>query len=373
MRRATSNTRLVDVSISNRAYSPMQTLLASGNKSSLTFGESVYKRIIRVNTSPQPKFEGFPYSRNRGTVSPNPKLLFPAFKYSEEQPSRKSEQRTVSFYESLQNGQLSSPSASLIARLRSPPVKIRERIPYDSIFTSADTCSSMCDKLSNPKANDGKPVGYQSQMIHTSAARYCVTSGGGISDQRMPAGRSLFQNYGLRSPGIVTPKRRGEALDGRLVTPICSLNRVQTIKVKLQEYLQDLNTTKSLVSPQDAVVLAKPVIEIVKKPMTIINDQLTEDSSKCGSPESNTNNQPGALKELLQNPKQAGTELTISQFRQLESTLAVEARKSCLRTSNTSRKGLSLELDSLDKGLSKEKLKRSVSFSENVVMFIYQA
>jgi hypothetical protein len=358
----------------------MQNLLASNNKSSLTFGDSLSKKMDQVSRSPQSKMVGLAISRTRETASPNPKLLFPALKYSDQLACRKLEQRTVNVYGGLQAGTLNPPSVSLLTKGNSTRVRSGDQVRPERILTSTDTSFQSGGKASVPIATDGipivtdsKPTDYQSRILTSPSARYLVTSAGGSAARRTPVGRSLFQNFGFRSPGIVTPKKRGEGSDSRVQTPIFSLNRVQTIKVRLQEYLQDFDT-KSVVSPKPEADSDKLTKEAAKQPVASITDQQTEDSCECGSSENNNTNNPlGALKELLKNPKQAGTEMTVSQFRQLEANSAVEVRKSCLRTSNSSLKGLKVQSEDLDKRLPKETLKRSVSFSENVVMFIYQA
>lgn len=78
------------------------------------------------------------------------------------------------------------------------------------------------------------------------------------------------------------------------------------------------------------------------------------------------------LKELLQDPSQAGIEMTIAAFKDLATSALTESRKSCLKLSELSRQS-SLTEQSQDVPAQSVTLKRSVSFSENVVMFIYQA
>lgn len=87
---------------------------------------------------------------------------------------------------------------------------------------------------------------------------------------------------------------------------------------------------------------------------------------------SSTPRSPQTLKHLLLTPIKSTIEMTVPEFRQLEQIRpnCTKSPKSCLKPQLSSRLCLKMPSEATS---SESTLKRAVSFSENVVMFIYQA
>ena len=145
-----------------------------------------------------------------------------------------------------------------------------------------------------------------------------------------------------------------------------SIKSLQSIRARLQDCLGDLNS-KSVFTYRPAASGSPKVREAgcavleVSELTRMSTDAITESL------------QQPQLKDILQNPQSVGTQFTVAQFRRLESSSLNETRKSCLKASSLSRQ-VSMKEDSIDTSDNLQQvLKRKVSFSENVVMFMYQA
>lgn len=186
--------------------------------------------------------------------------------------------------------------------------------------------------------------------------------------QRRRSIKLLPQSRLYRSPGPLVSQKRGVATTpGSIVTSPENRN-VQSIRNRLQETLGQktskpvVNSRLTLYGPQTVSEVACAVIEASE--ITMMASQAISDSLQ----------QP-QLKDILQNPDSVGSQFTVAQFRRMESTKLHDnhSPKSCLRIPTYSRQSSLKEelLQSSDH--SKPTLKKSVSFSENVVMFMYQA
>jgi hypothetical protein len=129
-----------------------------------------------------------------------------------------------------------------------------------------------------------------------------------------------------------------------------------------------------------------PTLEILEKEIEMNRDDLlvtnTEPYSKpCSNSSSkSTSLSLAALKDLLKDPSKTGVEMSVVDYKKLEksSTLfSSSTGRGCMKKRPSSQQQLdagTIESDfSTQVTDSESKLKRGVSFSENVVMFIYQA
>lgn len=151
-----------------------------------------------------------------------------------------------------------------------------------------------------------------------------------------------------------------------------TLQPVPTVRSKIQQSLGD-GDHKTPVSSSLAVWGTKKAGTYTNLPPVDLKPQQADVSVAALADSSLQESAPKpVLKELLQDPSQAGIEMTIAAFKDLATSALTESRKSCLKLSELSRQS-SLTEQSQDVPVQSAILKRSVSFSENVVMFIYQA
>jgi hypothetical protein len=152
-----------------------------------------------------------------------------------------------------------------------------------------------------------------------------------------------------------------------------AIDRVKQTRSQLEKCIQNLKSTQS------ACCFAEHLTE-----NSLHQEQAGEEKSiqadKQGEvceqdPVNHPPEQPISLKNLLLNPLNLGLEMTISEFHKLERCSSTGSTspsiKSCLKHQHSS--NMVLEADQNTQPQPNSKLKRAVSFSENVVMFIYQA
>ena len=155
-----------------------------------------------------------------------------------------------------------------------------------------------------------------------------------------------------------------------------ALHRVKQTRQRLQECLHNLRGER----PQES----GPIENAGRVPTSfksafIENDKSTsidESTSRGLAADEGQPSQPSCLKQLLLSPISQGMEMSLNEFRQLERSPSASQspnKKGCLKLQTQPKEGSgSTELP--DQPInSKPTLKRGVSFSENVVMFIYQA
>ena len=155
-----------------------------------------------------------------------------------------------------------------------------------------------------------------------------------------------------------------------------ALHRVKQTRQRLQECLHNLRGER----PQES----GPIENAGRVPTSfksafIENDKSTsidESTSRGLAADEGQPSQPSCLKQLLLSPISQGMEMSLNEFRQLERSPSASQspnKKGCLKLQTQPKEGsVSTELPEQPIN-SKPTLKRGVSFSENVVMFIYQA
>jgi hypothetical protein len=129
-----------------------------------------------------------------------------------------------------------------------------------------------------------------------------------------------------------------------------------------------------------------PNLEILKKEIATNQDDLLASkiepySEPCSySSSKSTSFSSAALKDLLKDPSKTGVEMSVVDFKKLEKSSTVclsSTGRGCMKKRPSSQQ--QLDADQIESVFSSQvtdsgsKLKRGVSFSENVVMFIYQA
>ena len=375
MRRTASNARLDRAYLRNTVESPMQTLKVFDRKISLRTGSNVNTQPSQMGRLLSPTFGGFRYAKSRDKTAVNTSKTSPLdrsrLSSAGPRPLEKKQEET----QKLRNDQHNSQKENSISWTLPTAPSNRDISAMDSEDKSSPpTRVSSAQKLHPDRQLDSnKPVcdailSSPPLKTHPNASSYV---------RRAIVGRSLFQYNQFKSPGPHDHKEKKSIQENYKYTTLSSASRVETIKSRLQDCLGDLNV-KTQVSSKISASSSKKYKAAVGEPSVTETKQTDADESVTSSSPKPDEllTQQAQLKELLKNPSQAGTEMTVSQFRRLESVGSNHAPKSCLKASSSLSSnyfGSESPKASVNQPDQRSTLKRGVSFSENVVMFIYQA
>lgn len=200
-------------------------------------------------------------------------------------------------------------------------------------------------------------------VIDTPLARAC--SPNSSLARKAASAQAKTRSRMLRSPVRIESETRKNVDNLSTLPAVSATTQIRSTMSRLLRFLSELNPQPD---PSHGLALQKP-----KEVSGAVSAALdTPDSAAIVTIANGESPQQPGLKDLLLDPDQAGKELTVSQFRRLESQKLNQTLKSCLKPPNIRRQSSLLGLSSHQE-TSIATLKRAVSFSENVVMFIYQA
>ena len=372
MRRSASGTRSLSGQATPSTQSPVRHVGPISRKASLGPNDfSTLASRVRIGVQTGPSASGFyRYPKSRDVTQANYDGLARTSRQNKSYGMQNSLIVKTENREALKKATKDLPYANLAdvsAKTEESNVKMDIPIPtngsQDPINAGKGTKSPIRKSLGKYPASFERSAPKGEVILRSPLTR--ASSPPSISLQVTPSNMELPHSPVSRSPIKITANKRWSEAKSNSFT-VSPTSKPRSTRSRL---LEDLDTKP--------VLSHRPIVSKLHLGVEAISPGLddAEVTSLVKVAKSDSTQEPH-LKEMLQDPEKAGTELTVSQFRRLESNCLSDTRKSCLKASNFHNPNSAFVEDPVHGTVDNPKqqqLKRSVSFSENVVMFVYQA